>query len=504
MPDYDKPLTQEEKQRIIDRHHYLVDKMNETLGGIRKYEDEAILRKLDDPKEIAIYRMNEEYKRRTAERNTILASLKSKYGENRVRNNPFGRIFVYSLRLGKDPKDIAYNEKIYQEYINSPDKLAYREYDKLFKLDATEVNRLGNDREAQAYFYMEHDALCEQGYTINGVLDSGVIDSSATLKTALAGLKKPFEAFNGYGNIVKHNGVDYYACPTLDPTQAAMAMTNAELFRGNPNPELTEVINGKMGMNLLDTPNTFIEKLKNYGLDVNDRDLFLNYKVVRTDPNTGERKEVSFDKIFVEDDPNVRVERRSKEEIFQIRSINKVFQNKYVRSFQDRISSKLNQLVFDINQIEDEHKGGWMERNILHSTSPEWTAFIETFKQFNDPSHVNYGRKDILKEKAEAYRQHKRDQGYENLTDMKGTALKRSTLCQAVIDTCNVMEKLDDSIKEDIDIEIKTGLRGKVGLIINANEVDIFGDNANENNKEKSNDYDLDLVEENDDLNLSM
>lgn len=504
MPDYDKPLTQEEKQRIIDRHHYLVDKMNETLGGVLKYEDEAILRKLDDPKEIAIYRMNEEYKRRTEERNTILASLKSKYGDNRVRNNPFGRIFVYSLRLGNDPKDTAYNEKIYQEYINSPDKLAYREYDKLFKIDATEIYRLGNDREAQAYFYMEHDALCEQGYTINGVLDSGVIDSSATLKTALAGLKKPFEALNGYGNIVKHSGIDYYACPTLTQMQAAMAMTNAELFRGNPNPELTEVINGKMGMNLLGTPNTFIEKLKNYGLDVNDRDLFLNYKVIRTDPNTGERKEVSFDKIFVEDDPNVRVERRSKEEIFQIRCINKVFQNKYVRSFQDRISSKLNQLVFDVNQIEDEYKGGWMERNILHSTSPEWTAFIETFKQFNDPSHANYGRKDILKEKAEAYRHHKRDQGYENLTDMKGTALKRSTLCQAVIDTCNVMEKLDDSIKEDIDIEIKTGLRGKVGLIINANEVDIFGDNANENNKEKSNDYDLDLVEENDDLNLSM
>lgn len=79
-----------------------------------------------------------------------------------------------------------------------------------------------------------------------------------------------------------------------------------------------------------------------------------------------------------------------------------------------------------------------IRRNILHSTSPEWTAFIETFKQFNDPNHANYGRKDILREKAEAYQQHKRDQSYENLSDMKGTSLKRSTLCQAVIDTCKV------------------------------------------------------------------
>jgi len=73
MPDYDKPLTKEEKQRIIDRHHYLVDKMNETLGGILKYEDEAILRKLDDPKEIAIYRMNEDIKEE--QQNVILFSL---------------------------------------------------------------------------------------------------------------------------------------------------------------------------------------------------------------------------------------------------------------------------------------------------------------------------------------------------------------------------------------------------------------------------------------------
>ena len=56
MEEYEM-LSQQEKDAIIARHHFIVDKLNQTLGNVLHYEDEAILRKLDDPKEVAVYRM---------------------------------------------------------------------------------------------------------------------------------------------------------------------------------------------------------------------------------------------------------------------------------------------------------------------------------------------------------------------------------------------------------------------------------------------------------------
>ena len=136
MPNYE-PLTQQEKQAIIDRHHFLVDKMNVTLGGVLKYEDEAILQKLEDPKQVAAYRMFQEQQRRNAKREALMDSLKKKYGPNTIASNPASRTFKFMLRLGDDPKDVAYNEKIYQEYISHPEKLVYRSSSKSMTLVTT-------------------------------------------------------------------------------------------------------------------------------------------------------------------------------------------------------------------------------------------------------------------------------------------------------------------------------------------------------------------------------
>jgi hypothetical protein len=59
---------------------------------------------------------------------------------------------------------------------------------------------------------------------------------------------------------------------------------------------------------------------------------------------------------------------------------------------------------------------------------------------------------------------------------MKGTSLKRGTLAQATIDVCNELDAQEEGLREDINIEIETGLKnGKVGLIISSQEVDIMG-----------------------------
>jgi len=501
------PLTQQEIDVIIQRHHYLVDKMNETLGGVLKYEDEAIKARLQEPQAIALYHMNEENKRREQERETIIANLETKYGLNQVRNNPLNRTFKYCLKLGNDPKDVAYNEKIYQEYIRNPDKLVYREVNKLFQLNPQHVYVLGDDKQAQAEFYMDNTALCEFGYAFQSVVHPDEAHATKTLHDAAATMKKPYETLNEFGNMVKINGIEALACPSLTTEQCVMVMANRDLFLGNPNPELTELINNKLtALANVEDPHTFFQHFVDRGININDPEFFLKYKAVHTDPQTGAKEEVSFDRIFQAQDPNVEIETRSKEEMFQLRSINRVFQDRYAEQFQSRISNKLNNMIFDANQIEEDHKGGWFERNLLRSTSREWTEFIQAFKDFNNPEHPNYMRKDVLKPKAEAYREHKHRQGYASLADMKGTSLKRSTLVEAVIDTCDELDRQENEIKEDIDIAINTGVKGKVGLIISEKEVDLLNpDNEveNENALDKQQDLDKAFILEDDD-ELSM
>ena len=489
MAEY-APLTQAEKEAIIARNHEIIDNFNQVLPGemALRYDDEALRQRLDDPKEVAVYRMAQENQIRNAKRQQILDSLVNQYGQDQHRENPMARSFRYLLKLGDTPADKAYNEKLYQDYINNPEKIVYREYTKLLNINPQTLYQLGNDKQALAEFYMENTALCETAYVFQSTLENSEAYTTKTLHDAVKGMKKPFETLNALSNVVVQGGFEGLACPPLEPEQAAISMAGP-MFMNKANPELNEVLYGKLEPS--DTPYTFFQRVKDYGLNIDDPDFLVKYKAMRTDPETGTRKEVSFDTLLVDDDPNVRIELRSKEEIPHIRAINRTYQDKYAEKFQERIASRLNQQIFNVQQIEEDRKGGWFERNIFRNTSPEWTAFIEGFKNFNDPNHPDYLRKDILRPKAVAYMDHKKDQGFNSLEDMKGTALKRGTLCQSVIDVCDELSEQDAAIHEDIDIKINTGLNGKIGLIINAQQVDVNGDlerapDQNQPQKEKA------------------
>ena len=126
MPDY-APLTQQEKDAIIARHHFIVDELNKTLDNALKYEDEAILQKMEDPEQVALYRLYEQNVRDKAKRDQIMASLETKYGKSKLRENPMSRTIRFCFRPSDAPEDVAYNEQLYKDFINEPEKVVYRE-----------------------------------------------------------------------------------------------------------------------------------------------------------------------------------------------------------------------------------------------------------------------------------------------------------------------------------------------------------------------------------------
>ena len=471
MPEY-APLTQQEKDAIIARHHFIVDELNKTLDNALKYEDEAILQKMEDPEQVALYRLYEQNVRDKEKRDQIMASLETKYGKSKLRENPMSRTIRFCFRPSDDPKDVAYNEQLYKDFINEPEKVVYREYSNVLKLNPQDLYDIGEDKVKAAEYYLRNTSLCQGAFAIQSVLDKD--ENSKALRDALKPMKASVETLTQFPNIVKQSGIDSFACPTLTFEQTAMAM-GSPIFNNHQNEELNEILNQRLGASVLETPHSYFQKFIDKGININDPDFLVKYKPVRTNPETGAQEKATF-KDFLDGKANVTLQERTKDEMFQIRTINRSVQARYAIEFQYRIAARLKEATFDANRIADERKGGWIERKIRNSTSPEWTSFIEAFKQYNDPEHPNYLRKDILKPKAEAYLQHKRDQGYESLEDMKGTALKRGTLCQAVIDTCEELDAQEDIIKAGIDNEINRAYQGKVSAIVNAKEVDIHDD----------------------------
>ena len=123
---------------------------------------------------------------------------------------------------------------------------------------------------------------------------------------------------------------------------------------------------------------------------------------------------------------------------FQTEEMNRAYQAHWQRVFNQKMGSTE---PFDVEEIEARHQGGFYERYIARSTSKQYQEFIEAFKEYHDPESSNYLNKENLTTKGDAYLQHKIDQGYTNLDDLKGTSLIRAKLVTATIEACKETTK---------------------------------------------------------------
>ena len=481
MPEY--KLTQEEKNRIIARHKELVDELNNYLPEGNKLEyDKNLEARLEDEKEVKYYRTLEEAQLRIAKQKQIYAQLIEEYGDLPAERLYLPRTFEYAFRTDDTDEAKEYNENLYIDYINNPEKVFYARYRKVLEFAPENIYELLDDDQKAVEFYLNNQALCEDGFAFSSAMSNANIDINPELLNAVSGIKNNIETTLSYPMVVTRRdmGLDSYVFPKLTKEQAEAIIGSNPVYMVPEHPFRQQFSNA-LDENKNDTDNLLnFYKTNGYKLGKN---FFVKYIAERHDPRTNKTAEIGLDagiKEMKTNGENICVRERSADEIFNLKRIDDAYDRQYLEIWERNFSNNYNHKPFDFEEIRDANKGKLFER-LFKTTSREYQRFIEALGEFQDPGSPGYMNKAYLKQTAIAYFEHKTEEGV-SFSKIDSTGQERLKLVSAVIKTITDM----DNNQQSVDNEINGVLIGKdeVKQPIKNPEID---DNLFDNKIEKDN-----------------
>ena len=455
MPVNDGLLTREEKQALLAEHKAYIDDFNSHLPDNMKipFDQAAFMAKLDDPEEVAHYRRSQLRQEKLEAQRRIYENLKAKHGQAREGKEFLARVIQYSLKTDGSDESNQYNEQLYQDFLNHPEKLLYQKLQALMNFNPSTLYESFGDKAALSDIYDANQALCEDAYAFDSLISQDAADwVNPEFKAAVNSMKKPFETLceakkAAYANV----GSAYLTMPSLTPEQAMILMGSGPQYAGaDAKFEVLNTVMNAVGKSAqIEQPMEYYDRLRSYGLNPN-RNFFLSHVAEHRLPN-GTIETVSFDELLKHpDDPSYNVRPRTEREIWRIRNVSKEFEGEYLALFQRKFQSNAHDnRPFDFARIKDANKGNVFER-YLFRTSREYKNFIKAFEDFNNPASKDYLDKAKLRRAAEAYQAHKQAQG-KSYEQMDQTSRGRTDLVQNVIDSLDFMEQREQEIRQQIE-----------------------------------------------------
>ena len=500
IKDY-KPFSKEEKEYILRRHKELVDQFNERLPQGKKLSyDNGLEKRLDNPDTVALYRIGQKVKRMQDDQKAILSEMERKFGKV-TTTNCMSRSLFYAFDTSKTDDAKAYNEKLYKAYRENPEKVAYSRYNKLLEVDPREIFNCRDDKTKLAEYYLEHYPQCEEAFVFDSVL--GKANPTPEMKSAIASMKKPMEVIAYPQSYMKvAHDLDYFAFPEMNAKQSEIIQLKGGEFMLNISETIRCRLNNALEDEVMDKPWKYFGKLQIRGIPL-EKGTFLKNKPVEKSIVDGKTvyKEVSYDKLLGPADPNVELKKRNEKEIFGVKCMTRSFQAEYLKKWRENFQKRAGFAGnFDINAIEEYHKGGWFERNLLFSTSKQYKEMIKAMKDYNDPNSKFYCDKAHLRGKADAYVQRKHNQGYADVSQMKGTSKIRTELALNIITECDAHDDFEQVEKDWFKSNEPEPIVAPKQPFLRARDV-AEDEHANENNNDME--VSKDLVEE-DDLDMTM
>lgn len=492
MPET-KMLTQGEKQLIIERHHELIDEFNKYLPDEYKLKyDQNLEQRLDDEAEVKYYRALQEIAYRQKRQKEILDKLIEKHGDIPQDRNLLARTFRSGLKTdGTDEAD-EYNEKLYLEYQNDPEKVFYKRYKGVLEFNPQLLLKAVDDKQKIADFYLKYQTICDDGFAYSSTISNKDANVNKALADASSGMSKVIEVLNAPRKYLEGDLLDYLAFPQLTKDQASMIVAGDSVKYMGTDSIYKEKFNKILFPTDIGDVKKEYDLYKKQGFIIG-KGFFLRYSALKHDDATNKTKEIPLDDAIkqLKTNPNVTIEERSPEEIADLMRINGTYDREYLGIWLQKFSENYKQVPFEYETIKEENKGRFFER-FFRTTSNEYRRFIDALGQYQDPTSPNYMNKRLLKDSAQAYFDHKTEDGI-SFNKIDKTGRDRLMLVSAVLKTFSDMDNNMDEINNEINNNIY-GNNTQREPFLNGNEFeDDFISNKIENENEISNDIDLEI-----------
>lgn len=480
MPNY-KPLTQEEKEQIKQKFNDIITRYNAFFkrAGLTELditaEEAKLEERLNSEEMVARYRIGQEI---NAKDEACTKAFDEAKGNLVFKEDFLDRSIKFLLKTDGTPESKEYNKKLLKAYADHPVEMAHNRIKNMMNYDPTPLIDISTDKVKAAEFYRDNMALCMEANEFGGIFGQkhfGVSPLLYEAKESMQGMIQNMNYVSCY--LPEANGMEFFAMPVLSKDKANLIYNNAKkIFDVDKVPkDIQNVLRSQRGdYNNKISTKEFYDKLREKGVKV-DKNVFLKYKFVQTDPETNKQKLVGVYSL-IEGKPNITVVERSKDEMLRLNEVSKAFQDRYRAEFQARLGNRRQQ-EFNMENIETEMKGGFWAR-IFRKPSTQFKEYMTALKEYNDPASKNYLNKDNLKTKGEAYMTHVNRSG-KPIERMDALRQKRANMVKDTLAVVEKMEKDDSKIRGEINKSINDLLPKELGIpknsaIENENDLDDF------------------------------
>lgn len=449
-PDFTKPFTEKEKDDFENQYKSAVEILNKNLPDNMKLnlDVEGLRKKMNDPKEIEIYRRSKYVQEQINKQHELLEKYRdeNKNNLNSIRV-PFKEYISCLIRTDDSEESKSFNEKLFRFYSKYSAGFMRSVLKGLCKADSSYYEAILKDDYERSKVYtdnFEHGLLAKNIDDILKKLDEGVLINEIKDST----IKPLIELKSGLG--------EGFTSPDDMFTLPKMTSKQIENCRFST-PDSIKYLNRIE----FDSSEHFEEQKNDIRLlkersFLDEKEPVLTYKAVET--TLGEEKE--FKDLAEGLKNNVRIVKRSEKEKSRLLEITKgarkydvyVFGKLFVNYYNERSGKNLTS--FNPEKILDNHKGGFFER-LFKTTSKEYLDFVKCFKNFSDENSPDLADKDLLYASAKAYIEHKNVKNDADIEKLDSTGRERVKFCMSVIDALGMSDKdnknaINEEVKKDI------------------------------------------------------
>ncbi len=529
-PDFDAPLTEEEKNDLREEYIKNVNLINSVLDDEEKIPMnlDGFNKKINNPANQRRYRISLEIEKNNEIKERKLNELKERFGDFPNNRHPLNRNFYELLKADDSLESQKYNEELYKAYKENPEAVAQHFIKKVIDFDYSKWGKIHENPDFENYgleFEYENPEITSLGFNIDNMTNAHLLKENEDFGNNEKTFKGMFESLKE-GLEVGRNPRDFFVIPDLDNDQMYTLVTKNFGDDGEFGRRLVKK------QTVLNSPKEsygktaeFFKKAKEKGFDVSEPNFIIKYGAKIKE--NGKEKPVSFMDVILDkkglenaiiyrqpenviknimqvteidyaNDPNIKIPKAPS----TIKPENKFseFNKRIIRNYAlDKRITFIDRAKLTYKDVLDGNKGGIFER-LFRTTSPQYNAFKKAYDEFNDSKSDNYKDYKNLKEKAQAYLDYKKVENERGALKLDSTGKGRCLFALSILEADkevapNVVENSAIKDSEIIDKRIDDPeFTNRLAKDTNLENDNLINENNNEIGK------DLELNEEIDDL----